>query len=805
MDSNVLDFDLAHFNAQYTVAAIGFGIIMIIFLEVRYPKDNPTLNAFRQFNILTVIAAFFDAVASFMEFNGTLFRPGMTMGFNTISCLATSIASFAYTLYVDSYVDNKRLKVLSVFNRCLLVLHVIALCVNQFYYFYFGVDANGMLYHGEYYLIGVFGIPIYYISIGTLVLLLHHNAYPKRTFIYICISAVVVVGATVFQVFFYEELFLSFFVAILAMFVLMLALETPDYYRLLDANEKLAASRKEAEAARKAAEEASTAKSNFLANMSHEIRTPMNTILGMDEMILRESDNASVVEYAQNIQHAGNTLLHIINDILDFSKIESGKMEIVNEPYHLSVILHDLTTMIQVRSSEKELDFKYDIEEDLPDLLCGDEIRLKQILINILNNAVKYTDFGQVSFKVTGERGITNDKPCLHLTFVISDTGRGISKDEIDTIYDSFERLGENKNHKIEGTGLGLAITRNLVTLMGGEIIVDSELNNGSTFTVRLAQEILSEETMHEYAQDHRGIQEEYTQKFVAPEVCILAVDDNEMNLMVVQSLLKSTQAKVDTAKSGYQCLDKMKEKHYDVILLDHMMPGLDGIETLHQAREMSDNQCMNTPVIVLTANAINGMKDKYLSAGFSDYLAKPVKGEELEEMLIRYLPQEKLHIYEAQKEEEPEVVDSQFEEKAYSSSGDSEIQEEESNASPTVEVPIMSKIDGMSYFGNNENLYLDLVRMYVDISAQKKQEIIDAYKNQEWDEYTTYVHALKSSSKNIGALAVFDLARRIETAGHQIENAKNRDYSLKYIHNNHETMLQLFDETVEEAKRMID
>ena len=797
MDLKLLDYNFAHFNAQYTVASIGFGIIMIIFLEIRYPKDNPTLNAFRRFNIMTVVAAFFDVLAALTEYNGGFFSPIVTMGANTLSCFATSIAAFLYTLYVDSFVDNRKLRVLSFFNKVLLVLHLIALCLNAVLYYYFGINNNNFLYHGPFYFIGVYLVPVYFVACGTMVLLLHHKAYPKRTFIYIWISAVVVVGATIIQVLTHNQMFLTFFVSILAMFVLLLALETPDYYRLLEVNEKLAESRKEAEEARKIAEQASEAKSNFLANMSHEIRTPMNTILGMDEMILRESENPTVVEYAQNIQRAGNTLLHIINDILDFSKIESGKLAIVDEPYHLSEILHEITTMIRIRSDEKGLDFRFNIDDTLPDTLRGDEIRLKQILINILNNGVKYTNVGHVQFDVTGEREIVNDKPCLNLTFEISDTGKGISPEEITSIYDSFERLGENENHKIEGTGLGLAITKNLVELMGGEILASSKINEGSTFTVKLRQEILAEETMSEYAQDHRGVEEAYLQKFVAPEVRILAVDDNEMNLMVVTSLLKSTQAIVEVAHSGYQCLEKMKTQHYDVVLLDHMMPGMDGIETLHQAREMKENQCKNTPVIVLTANAISGMKEKYMAAGFSDYLAKPVKGEELEEMLLKYLPTEKIRLQEERVEPYVPVVESSF-------TADENTTDVVGTAPDSEEEDLISKKDGMSFFGNNEKLYLDLVKMYVEISANKRKEIVEAYDEENWTDYTTYVHALKSSSKNIGALSVYDIARRLEAAGAQMESEKNRDYSLNFIHNNHEEMLRVFDDTVAVARKMI-
>ena len=801
MDLEVMDYNFAHFNAQYTVAAIGFGIIMIIFLEIRYPKDNPTLNAFRRFNILTVLAAFFDVLAALTEYNGGFFPIPVIMGVNTVSCLTTSIAAFLYTLYVDSFVDNRKLHVLTVFNRVLLVLHIAALCLNQYLNYYFGVNGAHELIHGPYYFVGVYFVPVYFIVCGTMVLLLHHEAYPSRTFIYICISAVVVVGTTMAQVLSHQEIFLSFFVSILAMFVLLLALETPDYYRLLKANEKLAESRNEAEEARKieeearkAAEKASEAKSNFLANMSHEIRTPMNTILGMDEMILRESENSTVVEYAQNIQHAGNTLLHIINDILDFSKIESGKLKIVNEPYHLSELLHEITTMIRIRSDEKELDFHYDIDDELPDTLNGDEIRLKQIMINILNNAVKYTERGQVKLEVTGEREILRDKPFLTLKIVVSDTGLGISEDELTSIYDSFERLGENKTHKIEGTGLGLAITKNLIDLMGGSIDVKSKLNQGTTFCVKISQEIMSEETVSEYAQDHRGVEEVYTQKFTAPDVKILAVDDNEMNLMVVTSLLKSTQATIHVASSGYQCLDKMKENYYDVILLDHMMPGMDGIETLHQSKLMEGNLCVNSPVIVLTANAISGMKEKYIAAGFSDYLAKPVKGDELEDMLLKYLPKEKVHVQEEKVEDFKPVVESAYTEEAVYEKKEPEIMGEDS---------LISKKDGMAFFGNNEKLYLDLVKMYAEISDNKRKEIVDAYEKEHWEDYTTYVHALKSSSKNIGALSVYDLCRRVEAAGHQMENEKNREYSLKFIHNNHDEMLRLFDETVKVAKQM--
>ncbi len=794
--------NFTHFNSQYTVASICFGIIMIVFLWVRYPKDNPTLNAFRRFTIVTVVAAAFDVAAAFCEFNSSVSPGWLTLILNVISSMVTALATFGYTKYVDSYVNDQRLIWISRFNEIVLVLEWALLVVTLFTPIALYVNDLGVLQHGPLFSLAVYGVPLYYVIVGTAILLLHYKSYPRRTFIYLIGAVIFTMAGLIFQIKYQNIRVFSFFIALVAIFVLLLALETPDYYKLLKTYEELDRSREEAENAKKAAEAASVAKSQFLANMSHEIRTPMNTILGMDEMILRESENAMVVEYAQNISHAGKTLLQIINDILDFSKIESGKMTIVSEPYHLSDILQEITTMIKVRSDESGLVFKYDIEDNLPDYLLGDEVRVKQILINVLNNAVKYTDYGQVYFKVIGERIIVSDKPYVSLQFVISDTGRGMTKEELENIYVSFERLGENKNHNIEGTGLGLTITKNLVDLMNGEIRVESEPQKGSKFTIILKQEVLNEETVSEYAQDHRGVEEAYNQKFTAPNAKILAVDDNEMNLMVVTSLLKSTQIKVVLAHNGYQALDRMREERFDAILLDHMMPGIDGVEVLQKAKEMTENLCKETPVIVLTANAIAGMKEKYLNLGFTDYLAKPVKGEELEEMLLKYLPKDKVVIQEKKEAHFVPIMKSNYVE--------DEIKKSDATTDATVRIveeenPYISKENGMSFFGNNEKLYLDLVKLYADISSQKMDEIRMAYNAENWTDYTTFIHALKSSSKNIGALAVYDLARRVEAAGHQMENEKNRDYSLEFIHKNQEELMHLYEETVKVAKEMTD
>ncbi|MBR5381304.1 MAG: response regulator, partial [Oscillospiraceae bacterium] len=386
---------------------------------------------------------------------------------------------------------------------------------------------------------------------------------------------------------------------------------------------------------------ASQAKSAFLANMSHEIRTPINAILGMNEMILREATAPSVRRYAQQSSRAGEALLSIINDILDFSKIESGKIEIIEGSYRLSKLLRNVVAMIKPRADEKGLDFNLHIDENLPDVLLGDMMRIQQVIINILTNAVKYTPEGEVNFSVLSEK---KEGSRLMLGFVVNDTGIGIKEEDQKKLFRDFERLDAEKNRNIEGTGLGLAITRSLVELMGGELSLRSIYGEGSTFTVILPQTILEDSPVGDIAREMQGDapeHSEYLPSFTAPDARVLVVDDNEMNLLVVSSLLKATQIKLDTCQSGAECLERLRQERYDVVLLDHMMPEMDGVETLHFAQKIENAR--GVPFIVFTANVITGVRERFLKEGFVDYLPKPVEGEEIEKTLMKYIPEDKL------------------------------------------------------------------------------------------------------------------------------------------------------------------
>ena len=387
-------------------------------------------------------------------------------------------------------------------------------------------------------------------------------------------------------------------------------------------------------------------KTNFLANMSHEIRTPVNAILGMNEMISRESGEEDIRNYSENIRNAGTNLLSIINDILDFTKIESGKLELVSSDYSLRDLIRNITNQIGELAKKKDLELKVEMDPNLPNDLHGDENRIGQVLLNIMNNAVKYTEKGSVTLHVgaDGDTGAENadQDHFVMLKFEVEDTGIGIRPEDMAKLFNKFERFEMQRNKGIEGTGLGLAISNNLVHMMGGKIDVKSTYGEGSTFTAYIIQEIAGPGKVGEISDTESSREERkpYVPSFTAHEATILVIDDSPVNIMVVKGLLKQTGINVDQALSGKEGIELCSKNRYDLILLDHMMPGMDGIETLHRLKENPD---FKTPVIALTANAIEGMREMYLSEGFDDYLTKPTKPEDLERTLAEYLPKDKV------------------------------------------------------------------------------------------------------------------------------------------------------------------
>lgn len=399
--------------------------------------------------------------------------------------------------------------------------------------------------------------------------------------------------------------------------------------------------RKLAEKQREEIEQIARSKDTFFANMSHEIRTPINTIIGLNEMTLREDISDEIAENSINIQNASKMLLTTINDILDLSKLESGKMEIVPAQYEVSAMFSDLVNLIWIRAHQKELEFKVDIDHDIPSMLYGDEVRIKQIITNMLTNAVKYTEEGSVTLSAKGERAGADE---IILTISVSDTGMGIRKESLDDLFHSFKRVDETENRNIEGTGLGLTISKQLVEMMGGSISVDSVYHKGSTFTIEIKQRIVNAQPIgiiNFAAQKQLNQRSRYKQSFTAPEARVLVVDDNDMNRMVVTKLLRGTKIKIDTVESGKECLRQTAENFYHVILMDHMMPDMDGEATLKAVRAQTKGFCQKVPVVALTANVMSNAEQVYQEMGFDGYLAKPINAALLEASLLKYLPPE--------------------------------------------------------------------------------------------------------------------------------------------------------------------
>lgn len=381
---------------------------------------------------------------------------------------------------------------------------------------------------------------------------------------------------------------------------------------------------------------ANQAKSNFLARMSHEIRTPINGIVGMNEMVLRESDNEKITEYAGEVKKAAGSLLSIINDILDFSKIESGKMNIVPVEYYISSMLHDMWVLFDIKAREKDLELHFEIEPSLPSKLFGDDVRLKQVVTNLLNNAIKYTESGMVTLRVELLR---KTKETVAIRFSIIDTGIGIKPEDMMKLYNAFERIEEKRNRSIEGTGLGINIVLQLLDLMGSSLRVESNYGEGSTFSFIIEQGVRDYEPVGDFEESHKQIEKISADEveFTAPGANVLVVDDSKVNLKIAKSLLEPYEMRVDVALSGPVALKMAGKKQYDVIFMDHMMPVMDGMEATAKLREMDNNK--NVPIIALTANAIEGAQQMFLDAGMNDFVAKPFSIKDMDRVLRKWLP----------------------------------------------------------------------------------------------------------------------------------------------------------------------
>ncbi len=573
--------------------------------------------------------------------------------------------------------------------------------------------------------------------------------------------------------------------------------------------------------ATEAALAAGRAKSQFLAQMSHEIRTPINAVLGMNEMILRESKEKDTLDYASNIQTAGRTLLSLINSILDFSKIEDGKMEILSVHYETTQIISGLVNSISARAQAKNLDFIVNVDENLPVTLVGDDVRISQVIMNLLTNAVKYTEKGKVTLTVKETARKDNH---IDIMVEVRDTGIGIREEDMGRLFESFERLEEKRNRNIEGTGLGMSIVTRLLAMMNSKLEVESVYGVGSAFSFTLTQEIVDATPIGPYSQSLLGVvhDEKKEMSLYAPRSQILVVDDNETNLKVAKNFMKLFGIVPDLAHSGFEAIEMIGKKNYNMVFLDHMMPKMDGIETL---KKMQDEGLIREgcAVIALTANAVVGAKETYLEAGFNDYLSKPIELEKLQSKIIKFLPEELMEDRSASvKAESEKEAPSQDQDKK--ASADDEVlefmPEEESSADDEILEfgPEDSEKDGDS-FGNTDEIisdlqqngfdtlaglrfcagdkdfYLEMVQDFASSFEEKSVELQSYADSGDFKNYQILIHALKGNAKRIGADALSESARLLEEA------AKEQDKI--YIQEHHREFLEGFKERAEKINKL--
>ena len=520
------------------------------------------------------------------------------------------------------------------------------------------------------------------------------------------------------------------------------------------------------------------AKTDFLTNMSHEIRTPINGMMGMNSILLRQSDTLpreKIAEYAGYMQRASRTLLAIVNDILDISKIESGKMELLCEGYELASLINDCYTIVASNCKKKNLDLYMEIDENLPSILYGDDVRIRQIVNNFLSNAVKYTKRGHVILKISYSR---IDEENINLRIDVKDSGIGIQKKDMENLFQNFTRLEEHKNRNIEGTGLGLSLTKRLVDMMHGEVQVESRYGEGSTFTAIIPQKVICEDGIGDMKQIFENYELSVGAMMPVPQfagVHILVVDDMEINRIVAKEMLLQTGAIVDVAGSGEEGLTLMKEQHYDLIFMDQMMPDMDGIATFEEMKRMN-HQNKTTPVIAMTANAVKGAKEMYLQHGFADDISKPIFEEKLWKILERFLA-----------DKQTEAV-----EKKNSDGG-----AEENKKSLQERFPYLDTKQGMSVCMEDEDFYLKILKVYL------KDEMVDTlqqdYEAGDWAQYQIHAHGLKNVSANIGAMELSEQFKGLEYA------IKNHDIpDTDYIRSHHDKVMEAYQELLRRLERDI-
>lgn len=616
-----------YYNISFDIAAVLVLIVIAVGMKTVLYTDTPGHKNVLRYVYAVMICAVFDIITAYTISYGYMVPDALNMGLNTLFQYSSVLCIMAAMQTIINYYPGAS-KTSVMVNRGLIIFLIALLTLNIFTGFLFSFK-DGVYVHEPLY-IATYVMPLVIVFQMLYIVIRNRGDQPGVVSTIVVLFLFLPSVYTVIQMFIGDVLLVTFGEAFSAL-IMLFALETPDYRKLLRTLSDLDIAREEANTANRS-------KSDFLANMSHEIRTPLNGILGMNTMILNDSTDPRITEYAENIRVSGDALLSIINDILDVTKIESGNMEIHEDKYKLFSVLRECYQMNRFRAEEKGLEFVFEEDPGMPSAYFGDELRIRQIINNLVSNGIKYTEEGSVKLNVSF---IKTSEEEGTLVISASDTGTGIKQEDIDSLFDRFSRLDEIKNRNIEGTGLGLYITRRLVNMMDGSIEVESEYGKGSVFTVKIPQRIADPAEIGDFEKRlkvHVSVSGGRKIVFEAPDKRVLVVDDTKSNIRVITALLRDTQIRVDSASSGFEAVDMTKNTKYDLIFMDHLMPKMSGVEAFHAIHDDEDNINHDTPMVVLTANAIVGMRESYLEEGFTEYLSKPVDRTELLATLERLL-----------------------------------------------------------------------------------------------------------------------------------------------------------------------
>ncbi len=631
----MIDVLYKHPETYLEACAIGFDLILILFANLQTKRGQDIARKFKVLLYLATILVIAEVCARglFKDLKGTTLDYYAINIANSMAYLSTCYLGYGIMDYYYFIFKRRRFDWYVILNNVILVFYTIAIIVNLFtgiislYDYNIGGFVHGVLYFPVGNLVPIF----YYVSI-VFVFAVSFKGIPGKLKTSLSFATLMIILGVIIQPISNISITVTGLFASLSIVTLYFTVETEDHAKLLEITESL-------EKARVEADNANAMKSTFLADMSHEIRTPINALSGLNDLIIKESKDEETVMYAEDMKSAIDALLATVSDVLDISKIESGEFTLDENEYHLAKVLREVNIIINSRAKDKSLEFKTEVDDNVPDRLIGDSVRLRQVIINILNNSVKYTKEGSITFKVNGK----SDDEYVDLTFVFSDTGIGIKKDDIEKLFDSYTRFeADDKNKNVEGTGLGLSIVKEIIDRMNGSIKVESEYGVGTTFTIKVRQKIAGEGKVSEYTeQTGKKVEEVKAKRMVAPDAKVLVVDDNAMNLKVAKGLLKDTLVNVSTVDGGAEAIDITKQEKFDIILLDAFMPTIDGPAVFSAIREDVENPNNATPIIVVTADALADSRQKFMDMGFDEYLSKPLKQQLLFGTLFRFLPEE--------------------------------------------------------------------------------------------------------------------------------------------------------------------